>query len=139
KTVDKIEAMTVRISKIIQGLRHFAREGGADPMKLTPVRQIVEETIDLCQAKYRKYNVGLDVDLPATSPEVLCRAVEISQVVLNLLSNAFDAVSESAERAVKLAVYEDEKRVLISVTDSGPGIPPDLREKIFLPFFSTKP
>jgi signal transduction histidine kinase len=66
--------------------------------------------------------------------------VQIAQVLLNLLQNAFDAVVEQAgERWVRVDVAQREDWVVISVTDSGPGIPPDLRPRLMEPFFTTKP
>jgi C4-dicarboxylate-specific signal transduction histidine kinase len=69
-----------------------------------------------------------------------CRQVQITQVILNLLQNAFDAVAESeGERWISVEVEAGEQSVALSVIDSGPGVPPELRNRIMEPFFTTKP
>jgi len=74
-------------------------------------------------------------------PEDLCfegREVEISQVVLNLLSNASDAIETLSDKWIKLSVFSRQDFVEIHITDSGDGIRPEIRKKIFQPFFTTK-
>jgi signal transduction histidine kinase len=69
---------------------------------------------------------------------VVGRAVQISQILLNLLGNAYDAVEAAERRHVRITVDADAAQVHIAVTDSGPGIPAELRERIMEPFFTTK-
>ncbi|HEX4924120.1 MAG TPA: ATP-binding protein, partial [Bdellovibrionales bacterium] len=69
---------------------------------------------------------------------IACRPTQISQVLLNLLNNAHDAVAEQTEKWVKLDVRDLGDSVELSVTDSGAGIPPEIQEKIMQPFFTTK-
>jgi C4-dicarboxylate-specific signal transduction histidine kinase len=64
--------------------------------------------------------------------------VQISQILLNLLSNAFDAVENQSLRWVRMGAEADDQQVRITVTDSGPGVPPDLESRIMEPFFTTK-
>lgn len=129
-----------RIAKIVKSLRQISREGTADPSRLTPLAKIVAETLEVCRAKFKAN--GVELILPTTIPEVsvLCREVQISQALLNLLQNAFDAVFEQEdERWVRLEVQSREDSVAISVIDSGPGIPVELRSRVGEPFFTTKP
>jgi len=70
--------------------------------------------------------------------DVDCRPVEISQVLLNLLTNACDAVSDQAVRWIRVELSSSETSAFIRIFDSGPGVPVDLENKIFQPFFSTK-
>ena len=67
-----------------------------------------------------------------------CRGAQISQVLLNLLSNAYDAVEHAAVRRVRVGARGDDSAVRITVTDTGPGIPPDIAPRIMEPFFTTK-
>jgi C4-dicarboxylate-specific signal transduction histidine kinase len=79
--------------------------------------------------------------LPNIDPAlyVSCREVQIAQVLLNLLQNAFDAVREQeGEKWVRIDVASRDDRVVFSVIDSGPGIPPELKTRIMEPFFTTK-
>jgi C4-dicarboxylate-specific signal transduction histidine kinase len=127
-----------RITKIIKSMRHLAREGSRDKVRPTRVAKILEETLEVCKERFRDHAVNLL--LPAVDPDVSvsCREVQIAQVLLNLLQNAFDAVMEQQEKWVRLEVAVEDDSVIFSVTDSGPGIPPELRTRIMEPFFTTK-
>ena len=87
-----IQTMGLRISKIVRALKSFARNGEQDPMVETPVSQIIEETMVLCQEKFRNRGVELRCDEIPQKLTLSCRSVQISQIVLNLLQNALDAV-----------------------------------------------
>jgi PAS domain S-box-containing protein len=139
RTGERILQTANRITKIIKSMRHLAREGSRDMPSPTAVAKIVEETLEVCKELFKNYSVALL--LPSIDPAlcVSCREVQIEQVLLNLLQNAFDAVVEQAgERWVRLNVAVQEGSVVFSVIDSGPGVPPELRTRIMEPFFTTK-
>ncbi|HEY6309172.1 MAG TPA: PAS domain S-box protein [Candidatus Angelobacter sp.] len=128
-----------RIAKIVKSLRQISREGAADPPHPTRLAKILEETLEICRARFTANGVRLI--LPQSIPEltVPCREVQIAQALLNLLQNAFDAVVEKeGDRWVKIEVGTYADSVAISVIDNGPGIPPELRSRIMEPFFTTK-
>ena len=136
---ERIVQTANRIAKIIKSMRHLAREGSQDRVGPTPASKILEETLEVCKERFK--NHGVNLLLPKIDPAlcVSCREVQIEQVLLNLLQNAFDAVAEHAgERWVRLAVVVRDDAVEFSVTDSGPGIPPQLKTRIMEPFFTTK-
>jgi signal transduction histidine kinase len=137
-TARDIEATVDRIRRIVDALRLFARDAEKDPMRPESVAAIVGDTIELCKERFRQHTIDLTVD--AISPDIYieCRAVQISQVLLNLLSNAHDAVESAPERRVRIAAEADDQEVRIAVTDSGPGVPRELRARIMEPFFTTK-
>jgi PAS domain S-box-containing protein len=129
-----------RIAQIVKSLRQIAREGVGDPLRPTSLSKIIAETLEICRAKFKAN--GVELFLPAAIPEltVYCREVQIAQVLLNLLQNAFDAVLEQkGERWVRLEVQNGVDTVALSVIDGGPGIPLELRSHIGEPFFTTKP
>jgi C4-dicarboxylate-specific signal transduction histidine kinase len=135
----RIRETANRIARIVKSLRRIAREGSEDDFSTTQVGKIVEETLEMCRERFRSRSVKLI--LPEIDPtlKVVCREVQIAQVLLNLLQNAFDAVAdEPGERWVRLEVAVRENALLFSVTDSGPGVPAALRTKIMEPFFTTK-
>jgi PAS domain S-box-containing protein len=128
-----------RITKIVKSMRHLAREGSQDSVRPTLVSKIVEEPLEVCKERFKDH--GVNLILPSIDPSwsVSCREVQIGQVLLNLLQNAFDAIAEqTGEKWVRLAVALHDDTLEFSVTDSGPGIPPPLRTKIMEPFFTTK-
>ena len=138
KLAARCKRITARITKIVDGLSSFARDATADPFVTAGVGQIVADTLELCQRRFAAHEVDLSV--PAVPPALVveCRPVQIEQVLVNLLNNAHDAVESAAERWVRLEIESTADRLEISVTDSGRGIPGELRRQIFEPFFTTK-
>jgi len=135
-----VEDTVARISKIVQSLRSFARDGQTDPYSAWQISKIVDETLVLCKERFVKSGVELDVHNPHESLSIECRPSEISQILLNLLQNSFDAIQD-LERAKKIsiAVFDIGSNIEIHVSDNGPGISKDVRDKIMQPFFTTKP
>ena len=134
-----IEATAQRISKIVRSLQKVSRESEGDPFDIVPLKEILDETLELCYQ--RMLNNGINVKLPQIpSPglSIECRRVQISQVLINILNNAFDAVLPLSDRFVQLEARDLGDRVELSIANSGPKIPPELEHKIFQPFFTTK-
>lgn len=139
KNFDKIIRSSERISKIIKGLRTFSRSGEQDPKQSESVGVIFNDTLALCSEKFKNLGIELIVDKIPDS-QVLCRPTQISQVILNLLSNAMDAVEHSEKKWVKVSFENNEikKMVFIIIEDSGHGIPTEVAERMMEPFFTTK-
>ena len=137
KLVDAAQKTVFRIRGIVNGLRNFSRDSQHESLTTTRVGDIIEETLDLCREKFRNHAVDLKVE-GALTTEVCCRKLQISQVLINLLNNAFQAVRDAAVKEVRIDVQEAGPDILIAVTDSGPGIPAGLQHKMFQPFFTTK-
>jgi len=136
---DKIEATASRIARIISGLRSFAREGRDDPVELISLKELILETLDYCQARFKNHGINLTMNEFPGDLTLGCRPIQISQVLLNLLNNAFDAVKGRRESWVKLEIQTTlSEYITLVVSDSGPGIPFEVREKIMQPFFTTK-
>jgi signal transduction histidine kinase len=127
-----------RIARIIRSLRFVARDGSTDPFANTSIRNIVDETLALCEAKLKSEDVVLDAGSIPADLYCVCRAVQISQVLINLINNAVDAIRELPEKWIRIEATLQNGSVRIAVTDSGPGIPQELAEKIMKPFFTTK-
>jgi two-component system, LuxR family, sensor histidine kinase DctS len=136
--IDRIVAMTTRIQNIVQGLRSFAREDYTDPFKRHHVKNIIDEVVGVCGSRFEHSGVKLEVGPIDPSMTVDCRAVQIHQVLLNLLSNSFDAVAGQEESWVKIEVQVAERNTNFIVSDSGFGIPENIADKIMNPFFTTK-
>jgi C4-dicarboxylate-specific signal transduction histidine kinase len=109
-------------------------------MEQVEVKALVDSTLTLCQARYKEHNTKLKIaDLP-DGLQLYCHSSQISQVLLNLLNNALDAVqvNPEEERLVELDYSEDKDSITFSITDNGPGVPSSLRQKIMQAFFTTK-
>jgi C4-dicarboxylate-specific signal transduction histidine kinase len=138
KDVIRIRNSSQRIAKIVGGLRHFSRDAGNDPLEPTPAKEILQETLQFCQQRFTASKIQLRTENIESTARIHCRSTQISQVLLSLLNNAHDAVLRSADPWVKVSIREQNGHVELCVTDSGPGIPSQVREKIFQPFFTTK-
>ncbi len=139
KYIEQIADTSNRIAKIIKGLRAFARETSNEPFENCLVKSMIQETLELCRARFYAHDVELIV--PEFIPEQLHfwgRSEQIAQVLLNLLNNAFDAAYESSEKWVEVALRVSHGNIRICISDSGKGIQEPIRKKIFEPFYTTK-
>lgn len=135
--LEKIDSTSHRIAKIIRGLRAYAREGSNDPMEWTSLETILENTLSLCSEKFKVHGVDLNTQFDK-SLMILCREIQISQVFINLLNNAYDAVCDSESPWIQISVVENEIELSIRVTDSGSGVSQLHTNDIMKPFFTTK-
>jgi PAS domain S-box-containing protein len=135
----RIRQTADRIAKIVKSLRRIAREGSHDPFFPVHASKVVEDTLELCRAKFRAHAIKLTLPHIGDDVTIQCREVQISQILLNLLTNAFDAVVDHGdEKWVRLDVEHSNGTVVFSVVDSGPGISPRVKARIMEPFFTTK-
>lgn len=136
--LEKIRLTAIRIAKIIQSLRAFSRDGSTDPFESIEVSELIDNTVDLCSERFAIAGVKLIVE-NSLSLHLKCRPTDISQILLNLLNNAFDAIQTAKNKWIKIQIIEDSlDQICISVTDSGPGISSSIQDKIMQPFFTTK-
>ncbi len=128
-----------RIMSVVRGLRTFARDGRADPFQEVLLQTIFDDTLALCREKFAAHGIRVDVFGLKPDLAIECQRIQISQVLLNLLNNAFDAVHSLSDRWVRITVSEEGPNVAIRIADSGRGIPKEIAEKAMQPFFTTKP
>lgn len=137
ETIEKIEKTCMRINQIIRGLRAFSRDGSQDPMVLENLSSIVWESVGLCSEALRSCGIELEV-ICDESIEIRCQPVQIGQVLLNLLTNAKDAVRDLPERWIRIEARKISGSIEVIVTDSGTGLTDAVKEKVMQPFFTTK-
>ena len=136
---DKVEKTALRIAKIIRALKAFAREGSQDPFQEVALGSVIEDTLEFCRAKFESHGIKLNfINNISDKITLQCRPVQLSQVLLNLLSNAHDATEELSTRWISIETKDHKTKVELRVSDSGPGIPESVGAKIFDPFFTTK-
>jgi two-component system NtrC family sensor kinase len=135
-TIDK-EAR--RAAKIVANLLVFARQRQPERM-ITDLNQVVLDTLELRRYVLRTAQIELLTDLDAELPLTWADPFQLQQVLLNLITNAEHAVSDSdGLKRVVVRTFAAGDRIVASVADTGPGIPPDILDQIFNPFFTTKP
>ncbi len=132
-----IETTVDRIAKIVGGLRTYSRSAENDPFETVKMAQIIDETVSLTAEKIKQSGVELRVVCPE-DVTVQARSAQISQVLMNLISNAEYEVQKYNEKWIEILVQAHGSRVIIMVTDSGQGIDPKIVSKLMEPFFTTK-
>ena len=136
--VADIRADDQRAGAIIERMRALLKRHSLE-LHRVPLQPLAQEVLALVRADAAARRVTLDLAVPESLPPVVADRVQLSQVLLNLLVNGIDAVSESSKRRVAIeARRADERTVEIAVADSGHGIAPDMLAKVFEPFVTTK-
>lgn len=136
--INKMDQTVGRISRIVNGMRRFSRESSMDEKVKYSLNKIVEETLDICQERINNNGTAVDVEYLPREGTVYCRPVEVSQVLLNLVNNSYQATSSYPHPWIKIKMEELRDTYRISVTDCGEKISPVVRQKLFQPFFTTK-
>lgn len=136
--INKMDQTVSRISRIVSGMRRFARESSIDEKVKYSLNKIVEETLDICQERINNNGTALEVQYLKTDPLIICRPVEISQVLLNLINNSFQATSKHEHPWIKIKMEETDDKLKLKIIDCGEKIPTAIQQKLFQPFFTTK-
>jgi GAF domain-containing protein len=148
--LDKIVEHGKRADSIVKNMLLHARQGSGEHRRVD-INAIVEESLNLAyhgaRAERRGFNIALERSFDPTAGEVDVYPQEITRVLLNLISNGFYATLKRKagdddrhyEPTLKAATKNLGDRVEITIRDNGTGIPPEVREQLFRPFFTTKP
>ncbi len=131
----RIADLTGRMARIIKNLRAFSKKEG-EPTGDVALGKVVDDTIEIAAARLRAENVALHWQRPATEIVAQGGAVRLQQVVLNLISNAVDAMAEGTDKRIEISLAETTNDATIILRDTGPGLAAP--EKIFEPFYTTK-
>ncbi len=137
RSVDKGKNLTQTMSKTIDDFRNFFKPNKRK--EKFEISDVIENTIDIIGASYEDANITLEINLD-DSLALDSYSGEFSQVILNLLSNAKDALVEhkQRDRKVKISSFSKDGQAIITVQDNAGGIPKDIINKIFNPYFTTK-
>jgi PAS domain S-box-containing protein len=135
--IERIEATLMRITRITTSMRSLFRNGAADPLIPTRFYEIIEEALDLTTVSLRNAQIKVynNVD---PNIEVMARPSELGQLIINMLSNAKDALASVNDKWIRIESLEFPNHYEFRFIDSGLGIPKEIRDKILQPFFTTK-
>ncbi len=134
-SVHKIEEHVERARKVVHNMLGYVRR--MEPrLEDVDINQTVNQTIDILENFARANSIDIQADLAADVPIIAGDQAKLQQVILNLITNAIDAIGKEGTVTVRTAA--DDAHIHIVVADSGPGIPENLQKKVFDPFFTTK-
>ncbi len=136
--INKMDTTVGRISRIVNGMRRFARESSMDEKVTYSLNKIIEETLDICQERINNNGTSVEVHYLEHDQPLYCRPVEVSQVILNLINNSYQATSSYTHPWIRVKAEEVGGKYRITISDCGEGIPQAVRKKLFQPFFTTK-
>lgn len=137
KNLIRINNEAQRCKTIVRGLLDFAREKKPE-IKKASVNELIESTLKLLKTQAIFLNVKLHLILDDTLPQIDIDPGQIQQVLINIIMNGVEAMEGKGDLVIKSEFSYDKKFVQISISDTGPGIPPEHIKKIFEPFFTTK-
>jgi len=135
--LDAALAQVERAGRIIQNLRTFARASGTT-MGPVVLAEVIQASVGLVSEQFRLGVIEVSVDLEDPSAEAWGNTLQLEQVVVNLLTNAKDAVAQTSVKRITIMVRPDHEWQLITVTDTGHGMTDDTLLHIFDPFYTTK-
>lgn len=138
KALDKAEHEVRRITGIVRNMLSFSRSGESFVGR-ADARASLHQALDLVGADLRKHRIVVETALPDELPAVVATADGLQQVFLNLFINARDAMKNADTRQLHIASREAGERLMIDVSDTGPGVSQAVLHRIFDPFFTTKP
>ncbi len=137
KSLDKIESSATQIENIVKGLRTFARKDGQG-LILFDLSEVLSDCVLMIEEIYDHYGISVSFESSVEKLQVKGSPGQIQQVVMNLLTNARDALEESEVKEIKISLSTQGDKAIIEVSDSGPGMSEAIKNKIFEPYFTTK-
>jgi len=135
----QLQSASSKIESVIRRVMDFSKP--SEPkVVLTDINRPIEEAIKLAAVTLRKTGIAIDSTLAQDLQKCRIDPQMIEAVIFNLITNASDAMKNmNAQRRIRVTAAGDDSRNFVKVSDSGPGVPPHLRDKIFSPFYTTKP
>ena len=137
RSLSTIGGLTERIGAITDELRAFSRKTRSEVVAVA-VDAAIDGTLLLIGARLRERGVRLSRDVPVPGLRVRAERNRLEQVILNLLQNAVEALEGVADPTIVIAVRQTGSRVTIAVSDNGPGVSPEVRDRLFTPFTTDK-
>ncbi|MCH2534210.1 MAG: PAS domain-containing sensor histidine kinase [Bdellovibrionales bacterium] len=140
KLTETIRSTTMKVSKIVRALKSMSHLSGEEEKEHSKIDDIIDNALTLSGEKIRVNNVEVIYENEKGSDLTLyCDPVQLSQVILNFISNSLDAIEGLEKKWIKISVCNINNFIIVSIQDSGYGISEEDQLKIFQPFFTTKP
>lgn len=137
RSIISIAGLTERVGRITDELRAFSRKTRSETVAVS-VEAAIDGALLLVGARMREKGVTIDRPPAPAGLAVLAERNRLEQVVLNLLQNAFEALTDTPDPTIAVEVETSGRRVTIRVSDNGPGVAAEVRERLFTPFTTDK-
>ena len=135
--IEEVESTILRLSQMVKGISTFARQGNQDQMVSVSADELIRGIVLLGSDRIVQSGITFDLKV-ASDIRVICYPSYISQVLINLLNNAIDALENSETKLIQVEAFATEQWIEIHIKDSGPGVEPRIESKIFDAFYTTK-
>lgn len=133
-----IENQTTRMNELTDNLLRFARKSKVE-FEDVSLNDVVRATLGFLKMQLKHRNIETLIVLDRTLPAIWGNSIQLQQVLLNLMLNTRDAMTNSPKKELAITTLKSRKNVIVSIKDTGCGIPEENKHRIFEPFFSTKP
>lgn len=137
RIIETVEATILRLSQIVKGISQFARQSAGDQMVSVRVQDLIENNLTIAEDRLKKRGIKLKLDINQNA-NVICYPAFISQALTNLFHNSLESLESEENKFIEVEAYTAHDWVEIHIRDSGPGIPNEIENKIFEPYFTTK-
>ncbi len=137
ETIDAINSEIDRVARIIKKLSDFSKNEQKAQKFSTDIKKVIDEISILYKEPLNERNINLEVQIEDSLPTVSINPDELKQVLINLIKNGQEAIEENGTIRIEVSKKED-GFITLTVADTGPGIDPNIRERLFSPFLTTK-
>lgn len=135
ENLQKIEKQVMRVDKTIENMLNFARKSKFSHERIN-INNVLDQTMEFLDYKARKNHVEIIHDYDESIPPIKSDQSQLQQVFVNIVNNAIDAIEEKG--SVHIKTEKNDKHIIVRIIDTGGGIPREMINKIFTPFFTTK-
>lgn len=138
KMADDIRISSERISDLVGAVKNFTFMDKDADRQMVDIHSGLRNTLTMLNHKLKKANINVNDEYDDTTPQIRAMPGELNQVWTNIIDNAIDAMTVNGKGQLTITSKHDSKFVKVFIKDDGPGIPEAIKDKIFVPFFTTK-
>jgi PAS domain S-box-containing protein len=136
---DRIEQDANRAAEVINSLQSFYKRGAPQKRAIVDLRGVIEEMAALLETEAARYSIAISAEIEEGTPKPRADRVQLQQVIMNLMLNAIEAMKDTGGELTIKSRLNPEGGLLVTISDTGVGLPEEWKDKIFDPFHSTKP
>lgn len=140
ESMNKISASVKKVTEIIDSLRKVSRDSTDENVVCVSLNELLRDAKNMTVERFKVNDVKFNIKYHEISENmtIQCQRLQISQILINLLNNAYDAVMNQKDKWIRIDIRQKLDNILISVCDNGKGIPDEISDKLFEPMFTTK-